>query len=106
VLRDLFMATSFKLPPQLKSRVERAAKAAGKSPHAFMVEAIEQRVGQAERRQRLIAEALTAQKEALAKGQSFDADEVHAAMEARARGGKARHLKGRPWRKSSPPRMR
>jgi predicted transcriptional regulator len=92
------MATSLKLPPQLKGRVVTVAKAAGKSPHAFMVDAIEQQVAQAERRQRFIAEALAAEKEALDTGQGFDADEVHAAMEARARGGRARRLKARPWR--------
>jgi predicted transcriptional regulator len=92
------MATSLKLPLQLKGRVVAVAKAAGKSPHAFMVEAIEQQVAQAERRQQFIAEALAAEKEALDTGQGFDADEVHAAMEARARGGRARRLKAKPWR--------
>jgi predicted transcriptional regulator len=92
------MATSLKLPPQLKGRVASVAKAAGKSPHAFMVEAIEQQVTQAERRQRFIAEALAAEKEALDTGQGFDADEVHAAMEERARGGRVRRLKAKPWR--------
>lgn len=92
------MATSLKLPPQLKTRVAAAAKGSGKSPHAFMVEAIEQQVAQVERRQRLIAEALAAESEALETGLGFNADEVHAAMEARARGGRARRLKARPWR--------
>lgn len=92
------MATSLKLPPPLKARVATAAKVAGKSPHAFMVEAIEQQVAQAERRQRLIDEALAAEKEALDTGLGFNADEVHAAMEARARGDKPRRLKARPWR--------
>ena len=93
------MATSLKLPPQLKPRVARAAKEAGKSPHAFMVEAIERQVDQAERRQRLIGEALAAEQETLETGQAFNADEVHAAMAARARGAKAPRLKAKPWRK-------
>jgi predicted transcriptional regulator len=92
------MATSLKLPPQLKSRVVMAAKGAGKSPHAFMVEAIEQQVAQVERRQRFIEEALAAEREALETGKGFNADEVHEAMAARAQGGKTRRLKARPWR--------
>jgi predicted transcriptional regulator len=92
------MATSLKLPPQLKSRVETAAKGAGKSPHAFMVEAIEQQVAQVERRQRFIDEALAAERELLETGQGFPADEVHEAMEARARGGRPRRLKAKSWR--------
>jgi len=92
------MATSLKLPPQLKSRVVTAAKGAGKSPHAFMVEAIEQQVTQVERRQRFIQEALAAEREALETGEGFDADEVHAAMEARSQGGRTRRLKARSWR--------
>jgi predicted transcriptional regulator len=92
------MATSLKLPPQLKSRVEAAAKRAGKSPHAFMVEAIEQQVAQAERRRRFVEEALAAEKEALETGEGFNADAVHEAMAARARGGRARRPKATPWR--------
>lgn len=92
------MATSLKLPPQLKSRVEAAAKGAGKSPHAFMVEAIEQQVAQAERRRRFVEEALAAEKEALETGEGFNADEVHEVMAARARGGRSRRLKATPWR--------
>ena len=93
------MATSLKLPPQLKTRVASAAKEAGKSPHAFMVEAIERQVDQAERRRRLIEEALAAEQETLETGLAYNADEVHAAMAARARGAKAPRLKARPWRK-------
>lgn len=92
------MPTSLKLPPQLKSRVEMVAKGAGKSPHAFMVEAIEQQVAQTERRQRFVEEALSAEKEALETGEGFNADEVHEAMAARARGSMTRRLKARPWR--------
>jgi predicted transcriptional regulator len=90
------MATSLKLSPQLKTRVATAARRAGKSPHAFMVEAIEQQVAQAEHRQRFIASALAAEKEALGTGRGFSADEVHAAMEARARSSRARRLKAKP----------
>ena len=33
-------ATSLKLPEDLKRRIERLARAANKTPHAFMVEAL------------------------------------------------------------------
>ncbi len=93
------MATSLKLPPELKARVVAAAKKTGKSAHAFMVEAIEQQTAQQEKRQRFVAEALKAEQEAVQTGLAFDADEVHAAMALRARRGKAGRPKARAWRK-------
>jgi predicted transcriptional regulator len=96
------MSTSIKLPPKLKARVASVAKRAGKSPHAFMVEAIERQTAQQERRERFVAEALAAEAEALETGLAFDADDVHAAMEARARGrgpkAQGPKLKARAWR--------
>ena len=92
------MATSIKLPPRLKARVASAAKKAGKSPHAFMLEAIEQGTTSAERRQRFVADALAAEVETRGTGQGFAADEVFRYLEARARGGKPRRPRAKPWR--------
>lgn len=94
------MSTSLKLPPKLKARVASAAKRAGKSPHAFMLEAIERQTEQQELRQRFVADALAAEAEAEESGLGYDADEVHAAMDARAQGARPARtrLKARPWR--------
>lgn len=92
------MAISLKLPPELKARVAAVAKGVGKSPHAFMLEAIEQQTEQQERRRRFVADALAAEEEVLRTGQAFEADEVHAALEARVRHGKAPRPKARAWR--------
>jgi predicted transcriptional regulator len=93
------VATSIKLPPKLKTRVAAASKRAGKSPHAFMLEAIEQQTGQAERWQRFVADALAAEKDALETGLGFPADEVHAFADARARGEKPKRPRAKSWRK-------
>ncbi len=94
------MSTTIKLPPKLKARVATVAKRAGKSPHAFMLEAIERQTEQQELRQRFVADALAAEAEAISSGLAFDADEVHAAAETRVAGGKApfARLKARTWR--------
>lgn len=42
--------TSIRLPDQLKQRIARAAEHSGLTPHAFMVEAIAERVESEERR--------------------------------------------------------
>jgi predicted transcriptional regulator len=78
------MPTSLKLSAALKARVLSAAKKAGKTPHAFMVEAIERHTEGAERRQRFVAAALAAEQEAMTSGKGYEAAEVHAAMKARA----------------------
>jgi predicted transcriptional regulator len=81
--------TTLKLPPDLKGRVAHAAQAAGKSAHAFMVEAIEQQTQLAERRQEFIASALAAEAEVAQYGLVYDGDEVLSYMKARLDGKKA-----------------
>lgn len=93
------MSTSLKLSSRLKARVAAAAKKTGKSPHAFMLEAIEAQTVQTEERQRFIADALDAEAEALKTGAGYSAKEVHALMEARARGRRRQPLKVTSWRR-------
>ena len=47
--------TTLKLPEELKERIAAAAADAGKSPHAFMVEALAAQTGLAERRRVFVA---------------------------------------------------
>jgi predicted transcriptional regulator len=82
-------STTLKLPDELKDRVIEAAAAAGKSPHAFMVEAIELQTQLAERRREFIGSALGAEQEVADYGVVYDGDEVLSYIKARLEGRKA-----------------
>lgn len=77
------VTTTLKLPDELKSRIATAAQQAGKSPHAFMVEALELQTELAERRQQFIGDALLAREEVAQYGLVYDADEVFSYLRAR-----------------------
>ena len=55
--------TSLKLPDELKQRVNALAALANKSPHAFMLEAIEQEARRGEKYQQFLAQAETSWQE-------------------------------------------
>ncbi|HEV8553102.1 MAG TPA: hypothetical protein VGR65_06915 [Casimicrobiaceae bacterium] len=78
------VATTIKLPKTLKSRVANAAAVAGKTPHAFMVEAIERQTAVCERRD--LADALAAREEIGQRGLVYDGDEVVSYLKARLEG--------------------
>ena len=78
--------TSLKLPDTLKERVAKLAEAAGKTPHAFMVEAIEHETRRNEKYQAFLAEAETSCQEYQKTGQAYDADEVNAYFRAKIQG--------------------
>jgi len=80
--------TTLKLPEPLKARIAPLAQAAGKSPHAWMIEALEERIAQAEAYAAFMAEALEADREMTETGEGYDADEVHAYLKAIAAGEK------------------
>ena len=91
--------TSLKLPNSLKQRAAAAARAKGVSPHAFMVDAIEQAATLAEQRDRFLREAQAAHEETLASGTGYDAEEVHAYLAARVAGRKPARPKAKSWRR-------
>jgi predicted transcriptional regulator len=93
------IATSLKLPDELKARVEAAAEAAGKTSHAFMIEAIEHETARAERYGAFIDEALDAEREMERTGLHYAAEDVFRYVTARAEGKPARRPKPKPWRK-------
>lgn len=92
------VATTLKIAADLKRRVVAAAKAADKSPHAFMLEAIERQTHLDEQRREFVAEAVAARSEALASGEGYAAADVHRYMAARARKSTAARPKVRKWR--------
>ena len=55
--------TTLKLPDELKARIAAAADSAGKSPHAFMVAALEAETRRAELRRDFVNSALKAEQE-------------------------------------------
>jgi len=93
------VATTLKIAADLKRRVVAAAKAADKSPHAFMLEAIEHQTRLDEQRRAFVAEATAARSEAHTSGEGFAATDVHRYMAARVRGERAMRPKVRTWRK-------
>ncbi|PWT75207.1 MAG: hypothetical protein C5B46_02895 [Proteobacteria bacterium] len=93
------IATSLKLPEELKARVEAVAGAAGKSPHAFMIEAIERETARAERFDAFIDEALLAEQEMEESGLYYAAEDVFRYAIARAEGRPTRRPKPKSWRK-------
>jgi predicted transcriptional regulator len=79
-------STTLKLPAELKDRVAEAAEAAGRSPHAFMVEAIEAQTRLAERRREFVASALEAEREVAQSGLVYDGDEVLSYLQSKVSG--------------------
>jgi predicted transcriptional regulator len=79
-------STTLKLPAELKDRVAEAAEAAGRSPHAFMVEAIEAQTRIAERRREFVASALEAEREVVQSGLVYDGDEVLSYLQSKLSG--------------------
>ena len=69
--------TTLKLPEPLKARIVPLAEAAGKSPHAWMIEALEERVEQSEAYAAFVAEALEAEQEMQRTGEVYAMEDVH-----------------------------
>jgi predicted transcriptional regulator len=90
--------TSLKVPEDLKKRVAAAAAAAGKSAHAFMVDAIAQQTLLAEARVRFVHDALAAEAETVASGKVYPAADVHDFVVAKARKRKVARPKAKAWR--------
>jgi len=82
--------TTLKLPDDLKTRIAPLAEAVGKTPHAWMVEALEAQAALAEMRELFIADAQASAAEIDAGGPLYAAEDVHAYIVARASGKAAR----------------
>ncbi len=78
------VSTTLKLPEDLKRRLAPLAKSAGKTPHAWMIEALETQATLAEKRRAFIDDARAAEKEAEETGVVYGAEDVHRYIRARA----------------------
>jgi len=90
--------TSLKLPEDLKQLAVAAAKHQGVTPHAFMVDAIRAAAVAAEKRAVFVSDAIAARTEMRKSGEGYSADEVHAYVQARARGSVIAKPKAKSWR--------
>ena len=90
--------TTLKLPAPLKARIGPLAEAAGKTPHAWMVDALEAQAALAEMREAFIAEAEAAAAATDAGGPLYAAEDVRAYILGRAAGRKPR--KPKPMRRA------
>jgi predicted transcriptional regulator len=84
------MPISLRVPPELVKRVAKLASSQDVSPHAFMIEAIQEKLEAEEAQSAFRAEAerrLTAMKKS---GRGLTADEVFRYLDARIKGQKAR----------------
>ena len=89
--------TTIRIDDELKSRVAAVAERAGKSAHAFIVEAIEQTVQQAEAHADFHRVADERWAKLLATGKSIGWDELKVYLEARAKGERPRRPTARKF---------
>ena len=85
--------TTLKLTEELKTRIAPLAKSADKTPHAWMVEALETQAKLAEMRQSFINDALASASEVDAGGALYAMEDVHSYILARAAGKSAKRPK-------------
>ena len=91
------MATSIKLPDDLKRRVARIVKDTEQSAHAFMVEAIRQETERAEKRRGFLARAYVARAEFQRSGTGYALADIKAHYRARLEGKRSLKPKLRAW---------
>ena len=71
------VTTTLKLPEELKSRIAKLAECAGKTQHAFMVEALEAETQRSELRRDFVGSALRAEQEIAQYSQVYSMDAAH-----------------------------
>jgi len=82
-------ATTLKIPEDLKARLAALAQAEGKSPHAYMIAALEQQADRAERRREYMAAGDSALREYERTGIAYAMEDVERYVVALADGRKA-----------------
>lgn len=92
-------ATSIKIPLRLKSKIDRLARRSGQTAHAFMLQALEGQVEAAERYQSFLQEGVRADEAMQRSGLGYAAADVHAYLEAKVAGRRARRPRPVRWRK-------
>lgn len=79
------VATSLKLPAELKAAIDEDARRQGVSSHAYMVKTLADAAERARQREQFTQDALAAERDMLTRG-GYDLADVKDHFEARARG--------------------
>ena len=87
--------TTIRLPEDLKDRIAQAAERAGTTPHAFILEAIAERVDEVERRNDFHDTAERRYAEIVVSGKTIPWSEMRTYLEDRLAGKKTTRPKGR-----------
>jgi predicted transcriptional regulator len=87
--------TTVKLPPRLKKRIAPLAKAAGKTSHAWMVDALSSQVEREELRVSFLAEAIESQAAVAVGAPVYAAEDVFAYLRAKVAGKKPKRPRPR-----------
>jgi len=85
--------TSLKLPPHLKDKVSELAHGVAQTPHAYMVEAIAEKVARDEKRREFVESGHAAAAEFKRTGVAYSHKEAMRYARGRAKGKKARRPK-------------
>ena len=75
-------STTLKLPTELKARIASLAEASGKTPHAWMVEALEAQAALAEMRRAFLDDTIASAAEVDSGGPLYAMEDVHAYIRA------------------------
>ena len=95
-------STTLKLPEELKFRIASVAQASGRTPHAFMVEALDIQARLAEQRQTFINDALASAAEVDVGGALYAMQDVHDYILARSAGKATKRPKAIAPEKATP----
>jgi predicted transcriptional regulator len=92
------VATSVKVPGELKARIDELARRSGKSPHAYVLAALEEHVARTELAEQFLQDAIAADEEMQRSGIGYEAAQVHDYVAAKVRGKKATRPRATRWR--------
>jgi len=85
--------TTLKVPDDLRARLARHAEAEGKSPHAYMLEALREKADRADRRREYLAAGAAAMREYEGTGIAYAMEDVERYILGVAAGRKPRRPK-------------
>lgn len=85
--------TSLKLPDELKERISTLAQGVAQTPHAYMVEAIAEKVSRDEKRRAFLEAGKRSQEEVARTGEVYALKDVMRRFRALAKGQKAPALR-------------
>lgn len=91
--------TTLRLPDELRARIAKLAAKSGQTAHSIMLEAIAQKVEEAELRASFYSEADARFTEMMESGAGVPWHDMRAYIETRASGKNVRAPKARTWRK-------